>query len=219
MRPVAPHVHQLTGRPAHLINQYLVGDVLIDAGTPSAHKRILLDLQGHHLEAHALTHAHPDHYGSSHKLCERLSLPLWCPQGDVAAVQTGAIPRPSGLGGRLVGALPSPPSHPVARGLSEGDEVAGFTVLDTPGHSPGHVSFWRESDRVLIVGDVLVNLNMATGRPGLHEPPKLFTVDLARNRESARRLAALEPSVAVFGHGPPLRDPRRLQAFVAALPS
>ncbi len=60
------------------------------------------------------------------------------------------------------------PPHPVARVLHEGDEVAGFTVLETPGHSAGHVSFWRESDRVLIVGDVLGNMNFITCIPGLN---------------------------------------------------
>jgi glyoxylase-like metal-dependent hydrolase (beta-lactamase superfamily II) len=97
--------------------------------------------------------------------------------------------------------------------------VAGFTVLETPGHSRGHVSYWRESDRVLIVGDVLTNINLATGLGGLHEPPRLFTPDPARNRASARRLAALRPQLACFGHGPPLRDPARLAAFVEALPA
>ena len=92
-------------------------------------------------------------------------------------------------------------------------------MLDTPGHSRGHVAFWRESDRVLILGDVLNNMNVHTGIPGLHEPPSMFTTDPARNRESARRLAALRPSLACFGHGAPLRDPDKLADFAARLPS
>ena len=110
------------------------------------------------------------------------------------------------------------PPHPVGRALGEGDEVADFTVLETPGHSRGHISLWREADRVLIVGDVLTNAQPLTGLSGLHEPPGLFTADRERNRGSARRLAALEPRVACFGHGPPLRDPARLSAFVDRLP-
>jgi glyoxylase-like metal-dependent hydrolase (beta-lactamase superfamily II) len=51
--------------------------------------------------------------------------------------------------------------------------------------------------------------------PGLHEPPRILTRDPRRNRESARRLAALEPELALFGHGPPLHDPAALTAFVA----
>ena len=64
------------------------------------------------------------------------------------------------------------------------DEVAGFAVLDVPGHSAGHVAFWRESDRVLILGDVLANMDQYTGIPGLHEPKPALTPDPARNRES-----------------------------------
>jgi len=107
----------------------------------------------------------------------------------------------------------------VARALAAGDEVAGFTVLECPGHSPGHVAYWRESDRVLILGDVLNNMNLITGVPGLHEPPAVFTPDPARNRESARKLAALEPALCCFGHGPPLRDPQKLADFAAGLAS
>jgi glyoxylase-like metal-dependent hydrolase (beta-lactamase superfamily II) len=111
------------------------------------------------------------------------------------------------------------PPHPVSRVLREGDEVAGFTVLDSPGHTRGHVSFWRESDRVLILGDVLNNMNVMTGIPGLHQPPALFTTDPERNRASIRRLAALRPALACFGHGAPLRDPDKLADFAAQLPN
>jgi glyoxylase-like metal-dependent hydrolase (beta-lactamase superfamily II) len=107
----------------------------------------------------------------------------------------------------------------VARALVEGDEVAGFTVLESPGHSRGQVAYWRESDRVLILGDVLNNMNVMTGVPGLHEPPTVFTPDPARNRQSARRLAELRPRVTCFGHGAPLRDPGRLQDFIARMPN
>jgi glyoxylase-like metal-dependent hydrolase (beta-lactamase superfamily II) len=106
----------------------------------------------------------------------------------------------------------------VARALREGDDVGhGFTVLDTPGHSDGHVALWRESDRTLVLGDVLFNLHPLTTRPGLREPPRILTRDPQVNRESARRLAALEPELMLFGHGPPLRDPAVLAAFVAGL--
>ena len=89
-------------------------------------------------------------------------------------------------------------------------------MLDTPGHSDGHVAFWRESDRTLVLGDVFFNMHLVTTVPGLHEPPRIFTRDPQRNRDSARRLAALEPELALFGHGPPLRDPAALKAFTEA---
>jgi glyoxylase-like metal-dependent hydrolase (beta-lactamase superfamily II) len=111
------------------------------------------------------------------------------------------------------------PGHPVDRQLHEGDRVAGFEVLDVPGHSAGHVAFWRESDGVLILGDVLANIDQLTGLPGLHEPKPYLTPDPVRNRESARRLAKLEPKLVLFGHGKPLRDTRKFVDFVEALPA
>lgn len=96
--------------------------------------------------------------------------------------------------------------------------VGGFKVLDTPGHSAGHISLWRESDGTLICGDVFTNIDQLTGIPGLHEPKSFFSPDPARNRESMRQLAALEPRLVCFGHGRPLRDPAKLRAFADSLP-
>ncbi len=109
------------------------------------------------------------------------------------------------------------PPHPVARVLREGDEVGGFTVIETPGHTPGHLAFWRESDRTLLLGDVLRNSDLLTNKTSLHQAPDIFTPDPARNRASARKLAALRPNLVCFGHGPPLRDGKKLVEFVASL--
>jgi hydroxyacylglutathione hydrolase len=222
MKQLAEDVHMLKGWPRNAINVYVIGDVLIDAATRQGEKRIMRQIQSETIAAHALTHAHPDHQGASHAICERLEIPLWCGQGDVPAMETPDGIKNSKAPGWL-NALQkrfwTGPPHPVARALSEGEEVAGFTVLETPGHSAGHVSFWRESDRVLIVGDVLGNMHFITGIPGLHTPPDMFTPDPARNRESARRLAELKPALACFGHGAPLRDPDKLARFVAGLPA
>jgi len=221
MKQLADDVFLLDGWPPNAINVYLVGDVLIDAATRQAERRILRQIAGRSLSAHALTHAHPDHQGSSHAICERLGLPLWCGQGDVPAMETpGGIAASQAPG--WVNAFQrrfwTGPPHPVARALVEGDEVAGFTVLETPGHSRGHVAYWREADRVLILGDVLNNINVRTGIPGLHEPPDVFTPDPPRNRLSARRLAELRPRLTCFGHGAPLRDPGKLADFTARMP-
>jgi hydroxyacylglutathione hydrolase len=180
----------------------------------------MTQISGHAVTAHALTHAHPDHQGSSHAICTRLGIPLWCGEGDVTAMETpgGVAAQAQSWQTFIQRRFWVGPPHPVARVLREGDAVGGFTVLETPGHSPGHVSFWRESDRVLIVGDVITNVNVMTGRAGLHEPLSAFTPDPERNRDSARRLADLRPALAVFGHGPPLRDPGLLDEFAARLP-
>ena len=193
--------------------------MLIDAGTARRGKRILRELEGHSLSAHALTHAHPDHFGSSHEVCEARGIPLWCGEADAPVVEGERRPEPgeSQLAG-LLRRQPMPEAHPVARRLKEGDEVAGFTVLETPGHSPGHVAYWREADRTLILGDVLFNLSVPTLKPGLREPYGALTPDPRQNRDSARRLAALRPDLILFGHGPPLRDGERFVRFVESLP-
>jgi hydroxyacylglutathione hydrolase len=180
-------------------------------------KPLLRQLQGHTVRAHALTHAHPDHFGSSHAVCEALGIPLWCGERDAHVAQGARPEQGEGRAARLLARMPLPEPHAVERRLREGDEVAGFTVLDAPGHSPGHVAYWRESDRTLICGDVFFNLNPLTLRTGVREPPRIFTTDVALNRGSARRLAALRPALVLFGHGPPLRDTETLVRFAESL--
>jgi glyoxylase-like metal-dependent hydrolase (beta-lactamase superfamily II) len=219
VRQLADDLWLLRGQPPYFINVYLIGDVLIDAATRRAGRRILSQLRGRDVSAHALTHAHPDHQGASREVCQALDIPLWCHEDDADAMEQGTIPstQPDHLINRVIERFWLGPPHPVARRLQEGDEVAGFTVLHVPGHSAGHVAYWRESDRALIVGDVITNIDTITGLPGLHEPKTFFTPDPARNRESVRRLAALEPELVCFGHGRALRDPRKLSEFVAKL--
>jgi hydroxyacylglutathione hydrolase len=210
MRTLALDVHQLRGRPPNAINVYLVGDVLVDAGTTSARRRILRELGAREVAAHLVTHAHPDHFGSSHAVCEQLGLPLWTGERDAEAVETGRpVPAPTRIA-EVLSRTPMPPSHPVARRLREGDAVgAGFSVLDVPGHSPGHIALWREADRTLVAGDVFFNL------PRLGPPPRFLTVDPDANRAAMRRLADLRPALVLFGHGPPLRDPDALARAAA----
>ena len=213
MRQLADDVWQLSGFPRDNVNVYVIDDVLIDAGAPWDRHRIARQIEGRSLSAHALTHAHPDHLGASHAICNQFALPLWCGADDAEAVERGQTATRFGNGW-----FPGPAAHPVARELREGDTVAGFTVLETPGHSPGHVSYWRESDRTLICGDVVFGYNPFLLRSGLREPPQLFSFDPALNRRSAKRLAELEPALTCFGHGPPLRDPAVLAAFADKLP-
>jgi hydroxyacylglutathione hydrolase len=218
MTEVAPGVWQITGFPAHAINAYLVGDVLIDAGTRWARKRFLKLLRGRPLSMVALTHCHPDHQGSARAVCEAFNVPLACHPADAPAVEGRAAMVPRNLPIRLSTFFWAGPPCKVDRLLKEGDVVAGFQVLHAPGHTPGHVVFFRESDRVLIAGDVLANLNYLTGRPGLREPPAFFSADPEQNRQSIRAVLALKPAVLCFGHGPPLRSVLDLERLVDALP-
>jgi hydroxyacylglutathione hydrolase len=222
IEPVAQDLWRVALLRTDLVNVYLAGDVLIDSGGRLAGGKLVRILAGREIRGHAITHAHFDHQGSSHFLCEQLGIPLWCGAGDRAAMESGdlelVLPRGRPLLAWLHQHLAGP-AHPVARAVVEGDEVGGFTVLETPGHTPGHLAFWRERDRVLILGDVLFHRNPLSGRRGLSEPFLWATFDRAANLLAARRLAALKPQVVCFGHGAPLRDPGALGAFVATLPS
>jgi glyoxylase-like metal-dependent hydrolase (beta-lactamase superfamily II) len=213
------HLKCLPGLP-WAVNAYLAGDVLIDAGCRQSTGRILRQLDGHEVTAHALTHAHPDHQGASHEVCERLGIPFWCPTNDVEPAENPDVLRQRQPGhpmARFYYRIFHGPGHKVDRALRDGDEVGGFKVIDAPGHSAGHVVYWRESDRVLVIGDVLTNMDQLTLLPGLREPKPSLTSDPEENRRSAKKLAALEPEVVVFGHGGPLRDPRKFVDFVNSL--
>jgi hydroxyacylglutathione hydrolase len=221
MKQIADGLWQLRGFPPNAINAFLMGDVLVDAATRHAGGRILRQLRGRRVTAHALTHAHPDHQGASHEVCEALGIPLWVGEADADAAEDPRLigrRQPDNAVAQLLYRALTGPGHPVARRLREGDDVAGFEVLEVPGHSAGHIAFWREGDRTLVLGDVLNSQDVFTALPGLREPKAYLTPDPGRNRESARRLAALEPALVCFGHGPPVRDTRKFVDFVASLP-
>jgi hydroxyacylglutathione hydrolase len=218
MNEVAEGVFQLPLTPRNGVNVYLIGDVLVDAGTARDGKKIVERLRGRHVSAHTITHAHPDHVGGSARVVRDLGVPFWCPAGDAAPVREGRSQPGQSLIRPLLAKGSSFETVPIARELHDGDDVAGFRVVDCPGHSPGHVAFFRESDRVLIGGDVFFNLSLVTFRYGLRQPPGPFTVDPEENRRSMRKLADLEPSVACFGHGEVVRDAApKLRACVAEL--
>ena len=214
MQEISPHVWQLGGFPPNAINVYLIDDVLIDAGTRWAGRRILRQIGDRRLSMLALTHVHPDHQGVAKKVCEHFRIPLACHAADVPAMQGDVPMLPSNFIIRGVSLLCAGPSYPVTRILQDGDEIADFRVVHAPGHTPGHIMLFREQDRVAIVGDVLNGMNLATAWPGLHEPPSFFTADAAENRRSIQRLAELEPRTLCFGHGPPLYDMKIFDRFL-----
>src|SRR3954451_21239862 len=89
--------------------------------------------------------------------------------------------------------------------------MVGWRWVATPGHSPGHVSLFRDADRTLIAGDAFVTVRQESAfdavlwlHPAVHAPPAYFTSDWAGARTSVEALAALRPQTAVTGHGPAL---------------
>lgn len=221
MKQIADDVWQLALAPRESVNAYLVGDVLVDAGLGSSGKGIVKALQGRAVTAHTITHAHGDHVGGSKAVVDALGIPFWAPAGDAPAVEAGRqVPADNALR-PLFGAMGRFKAVPVARRLQDGDEIgAGFRVVDSPGHSPGHVAFFREADGVLIAGDVWFNMLLPRLSTGLREPFGFVTPDPVRNRASMRRLVELEPQIACFGHGPVLHGAAGpLRAFTETQPA
>jgi hydroxyacylglutathione hydrolase len=223
LKQLAPDLWQLRGLPPNGINVYLAEDVLIDAATRRSGRRIRRQIEDRPLSQVALTHAHPDHQGAVEEVCEARRVPLACHAADVDAMEgrrpMGAERNQSHPINRMVMRFWAGPPRKVDRVLQESDEVAGFRVIHAPGHAPGEVIFFRDSDRVAICGDVIRNMSYATGLPGIKEPPSIFTYDMAENRRSIRKLAELDPSLILPGHGPAVTEMAKFERFVANLPA
>lgn len=220
MKQVAAGVERLGQFPLPIFNVYLAGDVLFDAASTWDRRRITRQLEDRRLSLVALTHVHPDHQGLADLLCREREIPLACHADDVdfmegrKKIQEGAKLNP--LVERIQTSWTGPP-HKVDRVLNEGDEVAGFRVVHAPGHAPGEVIYFRDSDCVAICGDVIRNMSYLTGRPGIRQPPDEFTYDPAENRRSIRKLADLNPSIILPGHGPAVTDMAAFARFVGEL--
>jgi metallo-beta-lactamase superfamily protein len=112
----------------------------------------------------------------------------------------------------------------VARAVEPGSAVPGlpdWQCIATPGHTPGHVSYFRPEDRVLISGDALVAIKinsligLPTRRAGVSGPPWYTTFSRAAARESISTLARLGPTVLAGGHGNPMTGTRAASALAA----
>lgn len=199
---------------------YLIEDAdgltLIDGGLPLATNRIIRQITGSgrrlsDIKRILLTHAHPDHVGALPELQARsgaavIACEIEKPyaEGTLPVVR----PDPESLSSweRLMPTMPMPGKLPtVDRTVRDGDVIAeamgGLQVIATPGHSPGHVSFWQPECKILFAGDVLMN---AFGVSGLRLPFTVSTPDMAENIRSVRKIAELDAEIACFGHGEPI---------------
>ena len=211
--------------------------VLVDAGLTASAGFIRAAAEerfgaGSRPAAIVLTHGHFDHVGALETLAEEWDAPVYAhplehpyldgsaayPPGD-PSVGGGAMaalsrfyPRdPVNVGARLR-ALPADGGVP---------HLPDWRWIATPGHSVGHVSLWRESDRALVAGDAFVTTRQEsayaalTQEPEMHGPPMYFTVDWDQAEASVRRLAALEPEIALTGHGEAMAGPHMRAALHA----
>jgi len=232
---VAPGVH---GVRIILVNVFAVahegGWTLIDAGLAGSGSRIIGWAETHFAAtppaAILLTHAHFDHVGSIAALRRTWNVPIYCHPEELPYV-TGARAYPppdptvgGGIMARMSALYPRDPIdlegqvHPLPPDGTV-PTLAGWRWIHTPGHSAGHVSLFRDSDRTLIVGDAFCTtkqesfLAVATQRPELHGPPAYFTTDWDAARRSVERLAALRPAHIAPGHGRPMSGDGTIEAL------
>ncbi|MFC7392187.1 MBL fold metallo-hydrolase [Scopulibacillus cellulosilyticus] len=199
--------------------------VLIDTGLLFSAKTILQaanDLFGENNPPQAiiLTHGHFDHVGSVKQLAEHWNVPVYAHELETPYLTGGDYPPPDptvggGLMARLAGLYPYKGINIENRLVKLPDNgripsMPGWRWIYTPGHTIGHISLFRDSDRFLIAGDAITTvkqesaLAVLTQYKKLHGPPSYFTINWETSRDSVRYLASLKPNVAATGHGIPM---------------
>jgi len=210
MQKIAQDVYHIPLMPRNSINCYIIEGVLIDSGIKASYKKIKKCVNEVPIHSHALTHAHPDHQGCSDIICQEFKVPLYCHEKEVSRTESGFAtkdyPSNTNVIARFQQKYWAGSGHNVSKTLKNEDSVGNFRVIETPGHSSGHISFFREKDGVLIMGDVATNMNLLTTIKGLHLPPNLFTSDKLENINSLIKLSELNPKIICFGHGPVLNN-------------
>lgn len=216
MRPIAEGVWQIDGSPAASANVFYAGAILFDCRTRWAAGGIAKQLGRSPVSFIALTHAHPDHWGAASALSARFDARVAVHRAD-AGIVTGREDAGTHVAFRIGKRFwEGEPCREVVH-LEDGDRIGDFRVVHTPGHSAGHVVYFRESDRLAVTGDLFSTMDTLTHRRRIAEPPAYLSVDAGENRRSIRRLLELDPSMVLPGHGPALRDMGRLADFAAEL--
>lgn len=201
--------------------------VLVDTGLENSAKFIIESAKekfGEHCRPKAiiLTHGHFDHVGSVIKLSELWNIPVYIHPLELPYI-TGEKDYPVGDPtvdeGMVAKLSPTYPHTSIdiskyARAFPEDGSVPGlpgWIWIHTPGHTEGHVSLFRESDRTLIVGDAFTTtkqeslLSVITHREKIGGPPKYLTTDWMAAKESICRIRDLRPSLAIPSHGKPMK--------------
>ena len=230
---IAPGVH---GLRIVFVNVFGVAQpggawTLVDAGPGHAATRIRRWAEktfGRPPGAIVLTHGHFDHSGSARELAEGWDVPVFAHGLEMPFLNgRQAYDAPNWKAGGGMMSLVSPVFErgpfQIGERLRElpgdgaelaGAQMPGWTLVHTPGHTPGHVSFWREGDGVLLVGDAFCTTKAESffeaalaQHPELHGPPAYLTPDWTAAWTSVERLAGLQPKTVAVGHGKPLAGP------------
>ena len=214
-----------------IVNICLVGNpetkefVLIDAGMPGSANEIISVSEKHfgtnsRPKAIILTHGHFDHVGAIIELVKHWEVPVYAHELELPFL-TGKTrypePDPTVEGGLVAKMSPMFPIEPISLGSNvlklPADQrvphLPDFRWVHTPGHSPGHISLFRENDRTLLAGDAFVTVKqdslykVLTQKQEVNGPPRYLTTDWKAAKDSVQKLTNLKPAVAVTGHGLP----------------
>ncbi|MEO5509200.1 MAG: MBL fold metallo-hydrolase [Longimicrobiales bacterium] len=233
---VADNVAYLT---IGFVNVYFIGSpgepwLLVDTGLPGTAQytvRAAAELFGTPPAAIILTHGHIDHAGAADELARTWQVPVYVHRMEAPYMKgrSDYPPSDSSMGGaiahlarvlpatgrnlgRRVRLLPADGTIPI---------VAGWRWVHTPGHTAGHVSLFRDEDRVLIAGDAVATMDLDSWTDivletqSISRAPAPFTTDWSAAQESVRELMALRPTVVAAGHGVPVYGPGVEPAFRA----
>lgn len=217
--------------PVQVVNICLVGTpgtnefVLIDAGMPESHEMIISEIISRFgsdakLKGIVLTHGHFDHVGALHELLKKWNVPVYAHKLEESYLtgQTDYPPPNTDVPGLVAKMSPFFPRHSINIGESlqiipkDGSIpiLPEWKAIHTPGHTPGHISLYREQDGALIAGDAFVTVeqeslyDVLTQKQEFHGPPAYFTIDWHAASDSVKKLSILKPTVAITGHGLPV---------------
>jgi glyoxylase-like metal-dependent hydrolase (beta-lactamase superfamily II) len=218
--------------PIQIVNVCFFGEeekdgwVLIDAGMPRSAGKIIEEAEqrfGKERKPAAiiLTHGHFDHVGAIVELVQYWGVPVYAHRAEMPYLtgqQDYPEADPTVDGGLVTEMSPKFPNQGInlerhVKPLPEDGTVPGmdgWRWIHTPGHTPGHISLFRQEDRALIAGDAFITTKqeslwkVITQAKELHGPPAYFTTDWQAAWDSVKKLAELQPSVAITGHGVPM---------------